>query len=136
MVERLALSVDAMGGDAAPEMVVEGVDIAASRLGDVEFLLFGDEGQLQALLEHYPNAKKASKIHHTTDVVLSDDKPAIALRGRRASSMRLAINAVGAGDAAAVISAGNTGALMAMAKFVLKTLPGIDRPAIATSFPT
>jgi len=136
LVERLALSVDAMGGDAAPEMVVEGVDIAASRLGDVEFLLFGDEGQLQALLEHYPNAKKASKIHHTTDVVLSDDKPAIALRGRRASSMRLAINAVGAGDAAAVISAGNTGALMAMAKFVLKTLPGIDRPAIATSFPT
>ncbi|MDD9876772.1 MAG: phosphate acyltransferase PlsX, partial [Magnetovibrio sp.] len=83
-----------------------------------------------------PNAKRASEIRHTTDVVGGADKPAVALRAGRQSSMRLAINAVGTGEAAGIVSAGNTGALMAMAKFVLKTLPGIDRPAIATYFPT
>ncbi len=136
MAKHLTVSVDAMGGDSAPNMVVEGVDIVAGRLDNVTFLLFGDEQQLVPLLERYPNAKRASSVHHTDQVIKSDDRPATALRGGRESSMRLAINAVGAGDAAGIVSAGNTGALMAMAKFVLKTLPGIDRPAIATYFPT
>lgn len=136
MTGNLTLSIDAMGGDAAPAMVVEGVAMAAGQATGVRFLLFGDERQIQPLLEKYPAAAQVATVRHTDDVVLNDDKPAVALRGRRTSSMRLAIDAVKEGEAAGVISAGNTGALMAMAKFVLKTLPGIDRPAIATYFPT
>jgi len=134
--DKLTLSIDAMGGDNAPGMVVEGVEVALERETDVRFLLFGDEAQLQPLLDAHPRAKAASEIRHTSDIVTNDAKPAQALRGGRNSSMRLAINAVGDGEAAGIISAGNTGALMAMAKFVLKTLPGISRPAIATCFPT
>ena len=136
MTESLVLSIDTMGGDAAPDMVVEGVDMAIDRLGDVRFLLFGDEARLQPLLDKFPRVRAASTVHHTTDTVSADDKVGQALRTRRESSMRKAINAVYDGEAAGIISAGNTGALMAMAKFVLKTLPGIDRPAIASCFPT
>jgi len=125
-----------MGGDNAPRMVVEGIELALQRHPDVKFLLFGNEAQLKPLLDDYPRARTASKIRHTEDVVTNDEKPGVALRSGRKSSMRLAINAVGDGQADGIISAGNTGALMAMAKFVLKTLPGIDRPAIATYFPT
>ena len=75
-------------------------------------------------------------LRHTEDVIASDDKPSVALRAGRNSSMRLAINAVADGEADSVVSAGNTGALMAIAKFVLKMLPGIDRPAIASFYPT
>jgi len=134
--DNLTLSIDAMGGDNAPDMVVEGVDTALERLTDVSFLLFGDEARLNPLLDRFPRARAASQVRHTTEVVTNDAKPAQALRQGRNSSMRLAINAVGDGEAAGIVSAGNTGALMAMAKFVLKTLPGIDRPAIATYFPT
>jgi len=132
----LTLAVDAMGGDAAPAMVIEGIALASAQLSGVEYLLFGNEAEIQPLLDAFPAAKAVSTVRHADDVVLADDKPAVALRGRRASSMRLAINSVHEGEAGGIISAGNTGALMAMAKFVLKTLPGIDRPAIATSFPT
>ncbi|MAO56882.1 MAG: phosphate acyltransferase [Rhodospirillaceae bacterium] len=136
MSDNLTLSIDAMGGDNAPDMVVEGVDTALERLTGVSFLLFGDEARLNPLLDRFPRARAVSQVRHTSDVVTNDAKPAHALRQGRASSMRLAINAVADGEAAGIVSAGNTGALMAMAKFVLKTLPGIDRPAIATYFPT
>lgn len=125
-----------MGGDKAPEMVIDGVDRAAAANGNLRFLLFGDEARLAEILPRYPNAKAAAEIRHAPDKIGSGDKPGVALRAGRQSSMRLAINAVADGEADAVVSAGNTGALMAMAKFVLKTLPGIDRPAIATYFPT
>ena len=125
-----------MGGDEAPNAVIEGVDIIAARISNVRFLLFGDEQKLTPLLERYHKARHACEIRHTSKMISADDQPAIALRSGRDSSMRLAINAVGSGEAAGIISAGNTGALMAMAKFVLKTLPGIDRPAIASYFPT
>ena len=125
-----------MGGDNAPDMVVEGVNMALRQESDLSFLLYGDETKLIPLLDRYPAVRAVSEVRHTDDVVTNEEKPGQALRGRRQSSMRLAINAVGDGEAAGVISAGNTGALMAMAKFVLKTLPGIDRPAIATYFPT
>ena len=134
--DRLTLAVDAMGGDTAPTMVVEGVNISSQKLSGVQYLLFGNEAEIQPLLDDYPSVRAVSSVRHADGIVLNDDKPAVALRGRRNSSMRLAINAVMEGEAAGVVSAGNTGALMAMAKFVLKTLPGIDRPAIATSFPT
>jgi len=125
-----------MGGDNAPDMVVDGIETAAGRNPDLRFLLFGDEARLHATLDRHPAAKAAAEVRHAPDVVGSGDKAGVALRSGRQSSMRLAINAVADGEAAAIVSAGNTGALMAMAKFVLKTLPGIDRPAIATYFPT
>jgi glycerol-3-phosphate acyltransferase PlsX len=125
-----------MGGDQAPDMVVKGISTALGRFPNARFLLFGDESRLNQLLDKYPKVRQAVEVRHSDDVVSNAEKAGIALRSGRNSSMRHAINAVGDGEAAGVISAGNTGALMAMAKFVLKTLPGIDRPAIATYFPT
>lgn len=136
MPERLTLSIDAMGGDNAPGMVIEGIQVVLEKHPNLNFLLFGDENQLTQTLAQYPKAKAACEIRHTPDVITNEAKVAHALRAGRNSSMRLAINAVGTGEAAGVVSAGNTGALMAMAKFVLKTLPGINRPAIAAYFPT
>jgi phosphate acyltransferase len=132
----LAISLDAMGGDNAPEMVVRGADIARRRFPQCKFLFFGDEAKVRPLLDSLPELKKISTLRHTVSVVTMDDKPSQALRSGRGSSMRLSIDAVHNGEADAIVSAGNTGALMAMAKFVLKTMPGIDRPAIASFFPT
>src|SRR6201995_1007317 len=125
-----------MGGDNAPEMVVRGADIARRRFPQAKFLFFGDEAKVRPLIDSLPELKKISTLRHTVSVVTMEDKPSQALRAGRGSSMRLAIDAVHNGEADAVVSAGNTGALMAMAKFVLKTMPGIDRPAIASFFPT
>jgi glycerol-3-phosphate acyltransferase PlsX len=125
-----------MGGDAAPQMVVRGANIARQRYPQVNFLMFGREGEITAVLAKMKRLRDVTTVVHTEDVVRSDDKPSSALRTGRNSSMRLAINAVQEGRALGVVSAGNTGALMAMSKFVMKTLPGIDRPAIATYFPT
>jgi glycerol-3-phosphate acyltransferase PlsX len=135
-VTDLALALDAMGGDNAPDMVVKGAGIAHQRFPQVRFLLFGDSARLKALLDRTPKLKDVCSVHHTDQVVRNDEKPSQALRSGRGSSMRLAINAVHDGSAAGIVSAGNTGALMAMAKFVLKTMPGVDRPAMASFFPT
>lgn len=133
---RLTIALDAMGGDRAPAMVLAGADVARMRHPEVDFLLFGDEAKIGRMLKKRPKLADLVTLRHTTEVVTNDMKPSVALRAGRQSSMRLAIDAVAAGEAQAVVSAGNTGALMAMAKFVLKTLPGIDRPAIASFFPT
>src|SRR6476646_205985 len=125
-----------MGGDGAPAMVLRGADIALERHPAAHFLLFGNESQIAPLLSKLPRLAAAASVHHTDEAVLDDAKPSQALRTGRRSSMRLAIDAVADGRADCVVSAGNTGALMAMAKIVLKTLPGIDRPAIAALFPT
>jgi glycerol-3-phosphate acyltransferase PlsX len=135
-VTGIALALDAMGGDNAPGMVVKGAAIAHERFPQVRFLLFGDSERLKPLLDKTPKLKDVCSIHHTDQVVRADEKPSQALRSGRGSSMRLAINAVHDGSAAGVVSAGNTGALMAMSKFVLKTMPGVDRPAMASFFPT
>ena len=136
MTERLTIALDAMGGDNAPEMVVEGAAIAHLRFPEVHFLLFGDEARIGPLLEGQPRLTGACTIRHTDVAVSDDEKPSVALRQRRNSSMQLSINAVRDDEAAGVVSAGNTGALMAMSKISLKMLPGIDRPAIAGYFPT
>ena len=125
-----------MGGDLAPDMVIRGANIARQRFPQVQFLFFGDRARIAPLLGKLPLLDKVSTVHHADQEVRADDKPSTALRSGRSSSMRLAIDAVRDGQAAGVVSAGNTGALMAMAKFVLKTMPGIDRPAIASFFPT
>ncbi|MGY8959633.1 MAG: phosphate acyltransferase PlsX [Alphaproteobacteria bacterium] len=136
MTDTLVISLDAMGGDKAPHIVVEGAALARERYPDVRFLMYGDEAQVAPILDLHPLLAKVTTIHHTDSMVRNEDKPSTALRSARDSSMRLAIDAVRDGHAAAVVSAGNTGALMAMAKFVLKTLPGIARPAIAGIIPT
>jgi glycerol-3-phosphate acyltransferase PlsX len=134
--QELTIALDAMGGDHAPDMVLKGASIALVRFPQIRFKIFGQEARLKPLLDTLPQLKAASSVIHAEDVVTGDAKPSAALRAMRRSSMRLAIDAVAAGEADCVVSAGNTGALMAIAKVVLKTMPGIDRPAIAAFLPT
>ncbi|MCH7929367.1 MAG: phosphate acyltransferase PlsX [Proteobacteria bacterium] len=136
MSETLTIALDAMGGDRAPDVVIKGANVARVRHPDARFLLFGDETQLVALLQRYPKLAAVSTVRHSDTVVGASDKPSNALRQGRDSSMRHAIDAVRDGEAVGVVSAGNTGALMAMAMTVLKTLPGIRRPAMASILPT
>jgi glycerol-3-phosphate acyltransferase PlsX len=136
VADRIVVAIDGMGGDNAPEMIVEGLDIICRQNDDVHFLLFGDEARLRPILANFPAARSLCEVCHTPDAVAGDAKPTTALRSGKSTSMRLAIDAVADGRASAIVSAGNTGALMAMATIVLKTLPGIDRPAIAASLPT
>lgn len=137
MSHKVRIALDAMGGDHGAAVVVPGAELSLSRHPDIEFLLFGDQSVLAPLLESRPRLKAASQIVHSDVVVQMHDKPSQALRkGRWKSSMWLAIDAVKKGEADVAVSAGNTGALMAMAKFHLRTLSGIDRPAIAAVWPT
>jgi len=131
----LTISIDAMGGDDAPAIVVDGVAISAVRHPRVHFLLHGDEAVLTPLVKAHPSLKPCVEIRHTDDVVAMHDKPSQVLRRGKTTSMWRAIEAVKEGEAASAISAGNTGALMAMAKLQLRTLSGIDRPAIAAIWP-
>ena len=130
MSDPYTLAIDAMGGDGAPDIVVAGLDLSAERHPAARFLLIGDEARLKPLLARYKRAAAACTIQHTTEAIAGDLKPTAALRVRN-SSMRLAIDAVASEQAYGVVSAGNTGALLALAKVVIKTLPGIDRPAMA-----
>jgi glycerol-3-phosphate acyltransferase PlsX len=133
---RLTIALDVMGGDRAPGIVIDGANIARERFPNVDFLMVGDEQRIEPLLARLPLLRKVSQVLHTDKAVSSDEKPSTALRNGRGSSMRLALDAVADGRAAAAVSAGNTGALMAMAKLSLRTLPGIDRPAIASIIPS
>ena len=130
-----SLAIDAMGGDAAPEAVLDGLELAAERHPGARFLLVGDEARVGAALARRKRAAKVCSLRHAPEVISGDLKPTVALR-MRGSSMRLAIDAVASGEAAGVVSAGNTGALMALAKIVIKTMPEIDRPALAAIGPS
>ena len=136
MSQPVTIALDAMGGDRAPDMVIKGADIARVRYPGVRFLLFGLEPQLATVLGRFPDLAAVATVRHAEDVIGDDVLPSVALRQRGRSSMRMAIEAVRDGDAEGVVSAGNTGALMALAMTVLRTLPGIQRPAIASIFPT
>ncbi|MSP48797.1 MAG: phosphate acyltransferase PlsX [Alphaproteobacteria bacterium] len=136
MSQRLTLALDAMGGDQAPNMVIDGAEMARIRFPSLDFLVFGNEGLIKPLLDRHRALADRTTLVHTDEVVKNEDKPSVALRAGRNSSMRLAIDAVKEGKAAGVVSAGNTGALMAMAKLTLRMLPGIDRPAIVSFYPT
>ena len=136
MTNQPRIAIDAMGGDEGVRVMIAGAALARHRHDRFRFLLVGDEAQIKAALEDHPNLRAASEILHTDEVVTGDDKPSQAIRKSRGSSMGLAINAVKTGDAAAAVSAGNTGALMAMSKLALRTMPGIDRPALAALLPT
>jgi phosphate acyltransferase len=137
MTKPVTLSLDVMGGDRGPDVVLPGAEIALVRCPNVRFILFGDEALIAPLLASRPKLAAASEVRHCDVAVRMDDKPSQALRnGRWRSSMWRAIEAVKTGEAAAAISAGNTGALMAMAKFCLRTMDGVERPAIAAIWPT
>ncbi len=136
MVERLTIALDAMGGDHAPRAVLRGANIARKRFPNIDFILVGNEAKLAPFLKRMPKLRRISTVVHTAESVGNDVKPGAALRTGRNSSMRLAIDAVKDRRAVGIVSGGNTGALMAMAKVVLRTLPGIDRPAMASFFPT
>jgi len=125
-----------MGGDFGPTVVVPGCAIARERYPDSRFLFFGDEQLIRPVLDKHPELAAVSEIEHTDVAVRMDDKPSQALRhGRRVSSMWLALEAVKAGRADLMVSAGNTGALMAMSKLCLRMVPGAERPALAAIWP-
>ncbi len=130
------IAVDAMGGDEGVQTMVSGAALARRRHDKFNFLLVGDEPRIKAALDAHPNLRGASEILHCDGIVSGDEKPTAALRRSKTTSMGLAVNAVKAGDAGAAVSAGNTGALMAMAKLALRTMPGIDRPALAALLPS
>jgi phosphate acyltransferase len=137
MPQKVRIALDAMGGDVGPSVVIPGAAVSLTRHPDAEFLLFGERGAIEAQLAKYPALKAVSSVVHTDVAVSMHDKPSQALRrGRKTSSMWLAIEAVKKGEADVAVSAGNTGALMAMARFCLRTLPGVDSPAIAAVWPT
>ena len=130
MSKPFSLAIDAMGGDNAPDIVLDGLELAAERHPEARFLLVGDETRIGSMLARRPKAARLCMLRHAPDLISSEMKPTAALRQGRQSSMRIAIDSVAAGEAAGVVSAGNTGALMALAKIVIKTLPEIDRPAL------
>jgi glycerol-3-phosphate acyltransferase PlsX len=137
MSQRVRIALDAMGGDHGPAVVVAGAELALARHPESEFLLFGNTSVVAPLVAARPALGSASRIIHAEIAVRMGDKPSQALRyGRRKSSMWLAIDAVKKREADVAVSAGNTGALMAMSKFELKMLAGIERPAIAALWPT
>lgn len=137
LVAELTVALDGMGGDFGPETVIGGAEIASVRHPDVRFLIFGDRAVVEPILQKHPRVAAVSTFEHTDVSISMEDKPSQALRrGRRTSSMWKAIDAVKTGRAGVAVSAGNTGALMAMSKVILKTMPNVERPAIAALWPT
>lgn len=137
MSKAVTLSLDAMGGDRGPETVLTGASLALERCPDLHFLLHGDQTALDEVLKRFPKLAAVSRVVHAAVAVRMDEKPSQALRsGRGKSSMWKSLDSVKTGEADAAVSAGNTGALMAMAKFCLRTLATIERPAIAAIWPT
>lgn len=134
---KVVLALDGMGGDRAPDVVVNGADIARERYPDTTYLLFGDEQRLKALVDKRKGLAAAVEIVPAADAVTADDKPSFAVRRRRQSSMWLACQAAAAeGRADTVVSAGNTGALLAISMFAMRMLDGASRPALASFIPT
>lgn len=130
------IAVDAMGGDEGVRVMIEGAALARRRHDRFKFLLVGDEARIKVALDAHPNLRAASEVLHSAGVISGEDRPSQAVRRARGTSMGMAIDAVKRGDAGAAVSGGNTGALMAIAKLALRTMPGIDRPALAARLPT
>jgi len=130
------IAMDAMGGDEGVRVMVAGAALAQARYPQVRFLLVGDQQRIEHALNDHRDLRGSVDILHADDVISGEEKPSQALRRARTTSMGMAIHAVKDGSAGAAISAGNTGALMAIAKLALRTMPGIDRPALAAMLPT
>ena len=130
------IALDAMGGDFGPEVVVPGAALSLERHPDLKFLMFGDERRIGAELAKHPALAARSTVRHTEAIVSMDEKPSQAVRRGKGSSLWLAVEAVQKGEAEVVVSAGNTGALMAISKLLLRPIAEIERPAIAALWPT
>ena len=130
----ITIAIDCMGGDYGPRVTVPAALAALKRHPELSVILVGLEEQLRPLVASDAGGRIA--LRHASEIVGMDESPALAMRNKKDSSMRVAVNLVKSGEANACVSAGNTGALMAISRFVLKTLPGIDRPAICTTLPT
>ena len=129
------IAVDAMGADGAPRVEVEGI-VSAVRERDVEVILLGDESRLRRELKVLGAEGERVSVRHAPEVITMHDAPSMAVKQKKKSSMRMCFDLVKAGEADAVVSAGNSGAMMACGLFVLGRLPGVERPAIVTTFPT
>ena len=136
MTANRTIALDAMGGDFGPDVVIPGAAISLTRQPNLSFIAFGKEAAIKAALSKHPALAAKTRIVHTDFAIASDEKPSQAMRRGKGSSMWLALEAVKTGQAQAAVSGGNTGALMAMAKLILRPLPGIERPAIAALWPT
>ena len=130
------IAIDAMGGDAGPAAMIAGLAKSHRRNSSLRFLVFGDERLIRPELDKHERAKGAAEVVHTAEAIAATEKPSQAIRRAKTTSMGLAIAAVKDGRAHAAVSGGNTGALMAMSKLALRTMPGIDRPALAALLPT
>jgi phosphate acyltransferase len=130
------IAIDAMGGDTGPAVMVAGMARARRKDRSLRFDVYGDESRIGPELAKHQPPIEAATIHHTTDAIEASEKPSQAIRRAKTTSMGMAINAVKEGIADAALSGGNTGALMSMAKLALRTMPGIDRPALAALLPT
>jgi len=136
MTANRTIALDAMGGDFGPDVVIPGAAISLTRQPHLSFIAFGTQSAIEAALAKHPALAAKTRIVHTDFAIASDEKPSQAMRRGKGSSMWLALEAVKSGEAQAAVSGGNTGALMAMAKLILRPLPGIERPAIAALWPT
>ena len=130
------IAIDAMGGDGGPAAMLAGASRARRRDSSIQFVVFGDERRVEAELKTHKNLQSGVTIVHSPEEITASEKPSQAIRRARTTSMGMAINAVKENQADAALSAGNTGAMMAMAKLALRTMPGIDRPALAALLPT
>ncbi len=130
------IAVDAMGGDSGPAAMIAGIARAHRADSDLQFLIYGDKKLIRPELQKHQRIAAAAEIIHTAEFITASEKPSQAIRRAKTTSMGMAINAVKEGKANAALSAGNTGAMMAMAKLALRTMPGIDRPALAALLPT
>ncbi len=135
-MNRPRIAIDAMGGDEGVRVMIEGASIAHRHYDRAAFLLVGDRARITAVLDDHRDLRGVSEVLHANDVIAGDERPSQALRRARTTSMGMAIDAIKRGDAGAAVSGGNTGALMAIAKLALRTMPGIDRPALGALLPT
>src|SRR4030042_1744526 len=131
----MKIAVDAMGGDFAPQLIVEGAVLAAKKYG-VKVVLVGDEDQVSKELSRYPTSKLPIYIHHAPFVVAMHDSPSVVIRKMKDTSIKVALDLAKEGQISGVVSAGNSGAAMALAMVIFKKLEGVERPAIATIQPT
>ena len=130
------IAIDAMGGDSGPAAMIAGAARAVRNDPELQFIIYGDEQLVSAELDRYANVRASLTVVHSPESIAASEKPSQAIRRARTTSMGMAINAVKEGKADAALSAGNTGAMMAMSKLALRTMPGIDRPALAALLPT
>src|SRR5438270_6699204 len=130
------IAIDAMGGDTGPAAMIAGASRALRKDPTLQFTFYGDERQVESQIAGHKNLAAHSQIVHSPEAIGASEKPSQAIRRARTTSMGMAINAVKEQMADAALSGGNTGALMAMSKLALRTMPGIDRPALAALLPT